>query len=785
MILLPPRHSKSMTVSETFPSFFIGKDPGRRVIEVSYADSLAKKFGRANRRKVEEYGAKIFGILVSQDNASMTNWGIEGYPGGMISAGIGGPITGEGADCLPAGTMITTEIGLVDIVKLANMANPPLILSYDHKSGKMVFRKVIASQRKWSNEIVEVETIKGRKIRSTGGHRYYIYRSGYREAEILRPGDRLVIERNIFQKQQGVRGVRQKKEWPRFNVSKLLSKGEKSICCFGMRLLWQYVREKTLRIRESNKKRKSAILLFSELLEHGPIPKICEILLDLRSKNSQRQQNVLFAKVPRDCSKRKNQAKQNKERMPRMWTNFYSNIKSSNLLFKGMRKQCSFQKNDRKRKPQLQRWHELCKMVFGNEANNHAKRQLSVRGLRANGIVAGCNVEWAKGYTEQSVDASCRRESTKQRARKSGNYVQNMSPESPSIEIDTVSKIRRICCPSIPVYDIQVEGTSNFFANEILVHNCLIIDDPIKNRQEADSETYREMVWNEWHNTLLTRLHPGAAIIIILTRWHEDDLAGRLLAEEPEKWEVISLPAEAEENDPLGREPGEPLWPEHGYNEAWMETKKKEVGSQTWASLYQQRPSPAEGGIIKRDWWRYYRQAPARFDEIIQSWDCAFKETKDSSYVVGQVWGRKGADKYLLDQTRDRMGFSATIHAIKSLSAKWPEARAKLVEDKANGPAIIDLLKNEIPGLIPVNPEGGKVVRAQAASPDIEAGNVYIPEPAVAPWVHDFVEECAAFPNGATDDQVDAMSQALVRFSGKRTMDPASAAILRGAKVYG
>ncbi len=314
-----------------------------------------------------------------------------------------------------------------------------------------------------------------------------------------------------------------------------------------------------------------------------------------------------------------------------------------------------------------------------------------------------------------------------------------------------------------------------------------IIDDPVKNDQEAMSVTYQERTWEWYKSTFRTRLQRDGAIILIMTRWHENDLAGKLLAaqeEDGEKWDVISLPAMAEESDALGRPLGQVLCPDLFTKEA-LESIKTAVGSYWWASLYQQRPSPAEGGIIKRDWWQYYRQAPSRFDEVIQSWDCAFKETKDSSYVVGQVWGRRGADKYLLDQVRDRMGFTATIYAIKSLSTKWPEARAKLIEDKANGPAVIDLLKNEVSGLIPVNPEGGKIVRAQAASPDIEAGNIYLPETSIAPWVHDFVEECAAFPNGATDDQVDAMSQALVRFSGKTTMDPASAALLRGVKIYG
>jgi predicted phage terminase large subunit-like protein len=142
-----------------------------------------------------------------------------------------------------------------------------------------------------------------------------------------------------------------------------------------------------------------------------------------------------------------------------------------------------------------------------------------------------------------------------------------------------------------------------------------------------------------------------------------------------------------------------------------------------------------------------------------------FKDSKNTDYVVGQVWGRVGADCYLLDQVRARMDFPTTVQAVRTLSARWPEARAKLIEDKANGPAVIATLRREISGLIPVEPQGGKAARVAAVSPVIEARNVWLPQE--APWVGDFVEECAAFPNGRYDDQVDAMSQALLRLTAR------------------
>lgn len=302
-----------------------------------------------------------------------------------------------------------------------------------------------------------------------------------------------------------------------------------------------------------------------------------------------------------------------------------------------------------------------------------------------------------------------------------------------------------------------------------------IIDDPIKNRAEAESVVYRDALWNWYTSTFYTRLEKDARILITVTRWHEDDLCGRLLklAKEDrnaDQWEIFSVPAIADgvlmSCDP--RQPGEVLWPEK-YSLPEVLKTKVNVGSYEWSALYQQRPSTPKGNILNRSWWKFYRQAPAKFDIVIQSWDCSFKDTAGTDYVVGQVWGRVGADKYLLDQVRARMDFPTTITAVLSLSAKWPMARAKFVEDKANGPAVIATLKRKIPGLIPVEPEGGKVVRAWGVSPDIEAGNVWLPEG--VEWVHDFIEECANFPNGDHDDQVDAMSQGLLKLSAAPEVD--------------
>jgi predicted phage terminase large subunit-like protein len=310
--------------------------------------------------------------------------------------------------------------------------------------------------------------------------------------------------------------------------------------------------------------------------------------------------------------------------------------------------------------------------------------------------------------------------------------------------------------------------------------DLLIIDDPVKGPKEAESATYRDAAWDWWESVGSTRLAPGAPVVLVMTRWHEDDLAGRLLREEPDTWTLLNIPAQADhrpddgETDALGREPGEFMASARGRTAQQWQTIRRQRGSRVWNALYQGRPSPGEGLIFRREWWRRYDQPQwivnddgthhaLGFDQLCMSWDMAFKDTDGADFVVGQVWGTRGENAFLLDQVRGRMSFVDTCMKLRALSAKWPGVSAKLVEDKANGTAVISALQHTVGGLIAVEPQGSKVARASAVSPFVEAGNVWLPDPEIAPWVDDLIEEAAAFPLSSHDDQVDTLSQALTR----------------------
>jgi predicted phage terminase large subunit-like protein len=145
------------------------------------------------------------------------------------------------------------------------------------------------------------------------------------------------------------------------------------------------------------------------------------------------------------------------------------------------------------------------------------------------------------------------------------------------------------------------------------------------------------------------------------------------------------------------------------------------------------------------------------------SWGMTFKDSAGSDFVVGQVRGKRGADVFLLEQMRGRWTFTETLQRVQALAARWPQARTKLVEDKANGTAVIDSLRKKVSGLIAINPTESKTARAEAVSPFVEAGNVHLPAPAIAPWIGEFIDELTSFPSAAHGDQVDAMTQALQR----------------------
>lgn len=323
--------------------------------------------------------------------------------------------------------------------------------------------------------------------------------------------------------------------------------------------------------------------------------------------------------------------------------------------------------------------------------------------------------------------------------------------------------------------------------------DVLIIDDPVKDARAADSILLSQQAWEWWQTAARTRLAPGGVVIEVATRWHELDLGGRFITKMNEDikagitartdvWQVINIPAQADhdpskgEVDILGREPGEFMLSARGRTLLQWETTKNSTDPRFWTALFQGKPTPDVGDILLKEHWRRYstvlwvQQNDGTFRVpgyvLTQSWDFAFKDTKSSDYVVGQLWAKKDADSYLVYQVRARLSFTESVNAMRRMRRLFPQASRAIVEAKANGDAIIDALKHELSGIVAVTPDTSKEARAKAVSWYQQAGNFHIPINAVAYAIpelqfspEDFIHECTSFPNGTHDDQVDAFSQ--------------------------
>ena len=318
--------------------------------------------------------------------------------------------------------------------------------------------------------------------------------------------------------------------------------------------------------------------------------------------------------------------------------------------------------------------------------------------------------------------------------------------------------------------------------------DCFIIDDPIKNREDAESATNRELVGNWYSSTARTRLEPGGGVLLILTRWHQDDLAGRLLHDMKnggEQWEIIVYPAEATRQEKY-RNIGDALHPAR-YDSAALKALRKSMTARDWGALFQQSPSTEAGSILRRqDWNRWCEDKPPQCSYLIQSMDTAYSAKEQADFSVISTWGLfkpegrmdghdlqseyeeghrfngKQAHLILLDVVRKRMSFTDLKKEAFRLYKHWAPDTV-IIEAKASGtPLAHELRQGGVPEQTFTPGKGtDKLSRVNSVSVLLENGLIWAPK---HKWADDLIEECHNFPNGKYDDQVDSTTGALMRF---------------------
>ena len=799
-----PRVGKSELVSRKYGPWVLGRNPDWSVILASYGAELAEELSGDARRLVmsDEY-AELFGVRaglepgetveLERQRKSVTHWRIANHRGGVRAVGVGGAVTGRGAHCFPSGTMIATEDGDMDIERLSLLQYPPRVRAYDHTTGTLVWKRIVAARREWADELVELATCGGRTIRATGEHPFYDPERGYRAASLLRPGDGLAALQVPVE--QDVQRVRTAQTGPRFDVHGLLqpspTHGRRAALC----QLRCGVRTIALPSREGA----GEAGLLGHVLFAGVLNRASRGQMDPTETVSRvwgdygEGQALLFGRLQGGDAQDPFSLHVAQESVPGLRSRVPTAFISQGPLLRQLCGPSPFSPDAREWELALQDRHELFDLVHEDAPAHPSPRRQCLRG-----VWHSCR----DGVAATGCCPSHQREPEGQSPRESGHALSDLPRSASQVAHDTVLSTRRLRSGRVAVYDLQVEGTSNYFANGLLVHNCLIIDDPVRNRKDADSETLREDAWRWWQSTARTRLEPGGGVLLLMTRWHADDLAGRLLkqaAENPtaDQWEVIRLPALAEENDPLGRSPSFfCIWTPDGRfkGQEWgapLDTERYDVealipmittSSREWAALYQQRPTLDEGAIFKRKPFEDHAYDADPEDAtglIYQFWDTAHSRNRDADYSVCTTWRMEKTGYRLLDRWKARVDFPTLKKEVVRVQQEW-RASGVVIETVGSGHGAVlfeELRRDTRLPLLRYKPDRDKIARAHAVTPLIESGRVWVPKK--APWLTDYLDNLCQFPAGEHDDDCDSTTMALAYMSS-RAIDP-SVLLARGA----
>mgnify|MGYP001588671362 CR=1 FL=1 len=735
---LIPTHNSEQT-SRKLPAYILGHYPWMEIILASYGISLAEQFSKhvIQLLKDERYAQLFPNTQLHPDDQAMSGWRTtEG--GGFKPAGVGVGVTGMGAHCFPAGTPVLTDKGYIAIERLQ-----PGVMVYtcDVETGKLGFCPVEATHSHvTSYRLIEITTASGKRVRATPDHRFYVPTVGWIEAADLRPGHPIAILEggNTLHSLSAASAAYSGRD----------SKGSgEGITLHGMR---QEVRGGWAAEDSGMRGLRGGI--------HAPTARTSIMVLHPGMPETTRVQ----AAAPSTALG-----------LPAMWYTIPAQEPPYAILLSRLRECGPRSPYARDWELKLQGWDKLREVVQVNATADSGARQM----------LSGMRGDSATVYT------SHQRGQDGQHAGELSNSMQVVPHHAPQIVCDTISSVVAVGEAGECVYDIQVEGTHCFFADDFCSHNCLIIDDPFKDRAEANSDTIRASTWDWYTDVALTRLAPGGGVLIINTRWHDDDLSGRLLAmaDDPEsseyidKWDLVNFAAIADEdeyltldhrlvNEPvegakLVRHAGEALHPDR-YPLDLLLRIKATMTPQSWNALYQQKPVPDDGEFFHRDQIAEYDPADGREDGTAYiACDFAITEKQTADWTVIAVGIHMPNDTVHVDDIhRFRSGDAFKIvDTLLNIFIKYQRLNPILgVEDGQIWRSMSALFFAEARrrGLYPsvelLKPLTEKQARARPLQGRMQMHMMTFQKG--APWLTKMTEELLRFPSGVHDDIVDALA---------------------------
>lgn len=755
ILTVPPRHGKSELVSRRLPAWFLGRHPDQNVVVATYNDDFAKDFGADVRSIItsSQYRQVFPDTKLTRGGTAKDR--LQTTAGGMATfVGVGGSLTGRGAHCFPAGTLVWTTHGQIPIECLKDAPTSVKAISYDRQTGKLRTQEIEAFASRKAARLLRITTAAGRMVEATPDHPFLTQR-GYVQADQLAPGDRLVRAVQHRVAEERIRGQQE----------------------LGPRAPRVLLRECLLGPPAEPKKARAGDQGMHAMRRTGPArPEAGHagdtLLLDRVSPESSKRSASRQARSPAVDGMRGVQlgvpVLPGPAEAPRE-----DGKGPDPILRQAVRKPCALPEHVGGGEPGLSPRTEPSpetaprgQSLSGGSAGYFKARRGDLRLVLPLGQDARPSLE-PSADGQQIGEPDLPVQQVPFCAAQSREIV--LRPEE-----DTVLAVDEcaVGAGGVEVFDIQVAEDHNFFANGICCHNCLIVDDIIKSYEEARSKSFRDRAWDWFTKVAMTRRMGKKLVVITFTRWHPDDIIGRLTDPEneyynrrlAEKIKVINLPAIADDDDPLGREPGEALWPEF-YDLAFLE-EQRDLDPLGFEALYQQRPSVADGVLFRREHIRYYTpetRPPLEELRIYCASDHAVTTNQRSdSTVLLKVGIDRQNNIYLLDCFWKKARTDEVVEAMLQMGGTNPKPLIWWAEKghitKSIGPFLRKrmLETNSFFNISEVTPAGDKEQRAQSIAARMAMGYVWFPKH--LPWTEKAIAELLAFPNGLHDDFVDALA---------------------------